>query len=84
MPQTKLSDLSAGTMAVIARLPTGIPSLTRLRELGVLPGTKVTLVRRAPLGDPIELKIRGALLAVRFAEASQIEVELPARPGALT
>lgn len=73
--KSSLSDLLPGDSAVILRLPDGIPSLTRLRELGLLPGTKVQFVRRAPLGDPVEIMIRGALLSLRSTEAVQIEVE---------
>lgn len=46
----------------------------RLLELGLLPGTKVTLIRRAPMGDPIELRLRGYSLSIREAEASAVEV----------
>jgi Fe2+ transport system protein FeoA len=67
--------LLPGDSAIILRLPDGIPSLTRLRELGLLPGTKVQFVRRAPMGDPVEIMIRGALLSLRDTEAVQIEVE---------
>jgi ferrous iron transport protein A len=73
--KSSLSDLLPGDTAVILRLPDGIPSLTRLRELGLLPGTKVQFVRRAPMGDPVEIMIRGALLSLRSTEAVQIEVE---------
>jgi ferrous iron transport protein A len=73
--KSSLSDLLPGDSAIILRLPDGIPSLTRLRELGLLPGTKVQFVRRAPMGDPVEIMIRGALLSLRGTEAVQIEVE---------
>lgn len=43
-------------------------------ELGLVPGTRVELVRVAPLGDPVELLVRGASLSIRKAEASVIEV----------
>jgi Fe2+ transport system protein FeoA len=47
--------------------------------MGLLPGTPVSLVRLAPLGDPLELKVRGYHLSVRKAEADHIWVEpLPA------
>lgn len=74
--KSSLSELSPGDSAVILQLPDGIPSLTRLRELGLLPGTRVQFVRRAPLGDPVEIMIRGALLSLRGTEAVQIEVEV--------
>ena len=75
MKRARLSDLEPGAWAIIAQLPDGIPSLTRIRELGLLPGTRVQFVRRAPLGDPVEISVRGALLSLRGSEASHIEVD---------
>ena len=43
--------------------------------MGVLPGTAVTLVRVAPMGDPIEIKIRGYHLTLRKSEAEHVLVE---------
>ena len=75
MKRARLSDLEPGAWAVIVELPDGMPSLTRLRELGLLPGTRVQFVRRAPLGDPVEISVRGALLSLRDSEAALILVE---------
>ena len=47
----------------------------RLSDLGFWPGTEVELVRRAPLGDPIQLSLRGFRLALRKSEARRIVVE---------
>lgn len=44
-------------------------------ELGLVPGTRIELLRVAPLGDPVELLVRGASLSIRKAEASAIEVQ---------
>ena len=44
-----------------------------------MPGTRVELVRVAPLGDPLELLVRGASLSIRRAEALKIEVEAAPR-----
>jgi ferrous iron transport protein A len=70
----KLYDLPTGQFAVIVSLPHGAPGLTRLREMGILPGTKIQLIRRAPLGDPIEIAVRGSLLSLRHQEAELIEI----------
>jgi len=43
-------------------------------EMGLLPGTRVRIVRVAPLGDPIELRVRNYSLSVRRAEAAKITV----------
>jgi Fe2+ transport system protein FeoA len=72
----KLSELPPGASAVVSRLESGSAVLTRLRELGVLPGTAIRLVRRAPMGDPLEISIRGTLLSVRRHEAEMIELEV--------
>ena len=76
----RLSDLEQGTSAVIAAIPSGDTSMTRLRELGLLPGTTIKIIRRAPLGDPIEISVRGSLISLRANEAKLIEMrpaELP-------
>lgn len=70
-----LCDLAAGSTAVIQHIPSGHDEhITRLRELGLVPGTKVRLVRRAPFGDPIEVAVRGSRLAMRRSEARHIKV----------
>ncbi|HLP06709.1 MAG TPA: FeoA family protein [Opitutaceae bacterium] len=76
-----LSDLAPGTLAVIRRIPSGGGVFLRLREMGVLPGTNVKLLRVAPLGDPLEIQVRGYNLSVRRAEAAAIEVECPPPTG---
>lgn len=73
MPAT-LSTLNAGSVAVVRAIPSGEVFL-RLREMGVLPGTTVKLLRAAPSGDPLEIQVRGYNLSVRRAEALLIEVE---------
>jgi len=46
-----------------------------LLELGVVPGVSITVHQEAPLGDPLELRIRGCSLSIRKTEAAVIEVE---------
>ena len=43
--------------------------------LGLLPGTDVRVINRAPLGDPLEIEVRGCRLSIRAAEAGLIELE---------
>ena len=71
----KLSQLALGASARIKELPRSGSSFLRLREMGLLPGSTVTLVRAAPLGDPIEIKVRGYHLSLRLGEAEQITLE---------
>jgi len=49
----------------------------RLMELGLVPGTKVALVNIAPLGDPLELQVRGGRLSIRRSEAANVELTGP-------
>lgn len=69
-----LDLMRPGERARVARLD-GDPGVRRrLMELGLVPGTEIELVRRAPLGDPIELSVRGVHLSLRRTEASLIHV----------
>ena len=69
-----LSELSAGAEAEIRGFHPDCQEVQRLREMGLLPGTKVKLVRWAPLGDPLEIKVRGYNLSLRKHEAEHVEV----------
>ena len=48
-------------------------------EMGLTPGVELALVGVAPLGDPLELELRGYRLSVRKSEAARVEIELPIR-----
>ena len=49
----------------------------RIREMGLVPGTEVTIMGRAPLYDPVALRVMGFTLTLRNSEADHIEVEVP-------
>lgn len=66
-----LADLQPGERAVVGPLPTD-PATQRLREMGLISGTKIRLLRCAPLGDPLEIEVRGYRLSLRRAEAALI------------
>ena len=72
----KLSDLSAGASAVVRQYPKTGNAALRLREMGLLVGTQIKLVRLAPFGDPIEIKVRGYHLTLRKSEAADVLVEV--------
>lgn len=72
----KLSELTVGARARVMEVPKKGAAFLRLREMGLLDGTAVTLVRTAPLGDPIEIKVRGYNLTLRKSEADHVRVEL--------
>jgi len=44
-------------------------------ELGLVPGTPVTLLKVAPLGDPLELEVRGGRVSIRRRDAASVELE---------
>jgi len=73
-PDRPLDQLAPGECGVIARLESDPAVARRLMELGLVPGTPIELVRRAPMGDPIELSVRGIHLSLRRSEASRIHV----------
>ncbi len=72
----KLSDLKEGERGTVQTME-GLSSDVRkkLMVMGLLPRTEVTLIRRAPMGDPLQVEVRGISLAVRESIASAIEVE---------
>ena len=70
-----LSELAVGASAIIREMPKTGATFVRLREMGLLAGTRLTLVRTAPLGDPIEIKLRGYHLTLRKSEAEHVLVD---------
>lgn len=72
---TTLADLEPGQRGLV-RLGSGAGPPRRLLEMGLLEGTEVELVRRAPLGDPIDVKVRGYHLSLRRDEAELVAIEL--------
>lgn len=72
---TTLADLPIGGEGRVVRVAGGDEISARLLEMGLTPGCPVQILGAAPLGDPIELAIRGYRLSVRRTEAARIEVE---------
>ena len=73
---TVLGDLSPGERAVVQGVRCAPGVRRRLLEMGLLPGTELSVVRRAPMGDPIEVRLRGYSLSLRKSEASGVTVTL--------
>ena len=71
-----LSDLKVGEQARVVMLDNPKKIKQRLTNLGLTCGTVVVLIRRAPLGDPIEIKVRDFYLALRASDADKIRVDL--------
>jgi ferrous iron transport protein A len=72
--KSSLVDLPLGQHAEIVSIDCGRRLSRRLMEMGLLPGTRIRVVRVAPLGDPIEVRVRNYSLSVRRAEAAKIAV----------
>jgi Fe2+ transport system protein FeoA len=77
MPKTKntrLNTLKVGQEARIDRVKSNCSCSRRLQEMGVIKGATIRVVRYAPLGDPMEIELRGYRLALRKDSAEGIEV----------
>lgn len=70
-----LGELKIGETATILTVGGEGPLRCRLLDMGLIPRTKVTLAKRAPLGDPVEIRVRGYELTLRVEDANKIEVE---------
>lgn len=70
-----LEEMKPGATGRIVQISGDARSRRRIVDMGVTPGTTVAVERVAPLGDPIEVRVRGYRLLVRRSEASHITVE---------
>ena len=73
---TTLAQLAIGARGRVVTIRDADEVSMRLLEMGVTPGTDVTIVGYAPLGDPLELELRGYHLSIRKYEAERVEVEI--------
>jgi ferrous iron transport protein A len=71
----RLADLAVGTQGTVLNVSGTDDVSLRLLEMGMTPGVHVTLIGTAPLGDPLELELRGYRLSVRRSEAARVEIE---------
>lgn len=71
-----LSDFSVGESGVIKAVSGEGKLRRRLFDMGVTPGAEVTLRKKAPLGDPLEVTIRGYELTLRSSEAERVTMEV--------
>lgn len=70
-----LSELEPGERGRVSSIAGDPEAVRRLMDLGLIRGTTLELVRRAPLGDPLEVRLRGFMLTLRRSEAEHITVE---------
>ena len=70
-----LDKLSIGGSGVITAVGGEGALRCRLLDMGLIPRTRVTLQKVAPMGDPIEIRVRGYELTLRIEDAKKIEIE---------
>jgi ferrous iron transport protein A len=70
-----LAGLPVGKRARVTQLTGGDEVTMRLLEMGLTPGVEVLVAGQAPLGDPLELEVRGYRLSIRKSEAARVEIE---------
>jgi ferrous iron transport protein A len=70
-----LEQVIPGSSVVVGKVGGARSFRRRLMELGIIPGTRLEVLRVAPFGDPMELSARGCNLSIRATEAAQVEVE---------
>ncbi|CAN5918450.1 FeoA family protein [soil metagenome] len=70
-----LAEISLGQTTKVLAVDGPRAFRRRLLEMGLVPGTAVKVVTIAPLGDPLQIEVRGGKWSIRRAEASQIQVE---------
>ena len=70
-----LKDLPIGQTAQIIKVGGNGELRQHFLDMGVIPGTEIKKIKLAPMGDPIELQVRGYELTIRIADAQKIEIQ---------
>jgi len=73
-PALSLAQLKRGVVATVEAVGGERPFRRRLMEMGLVPGTRVSVVNVAPLGDPMEIELRHGRMSIRRHEASLVSV----------
>ncbi len=71
----KVSEMEVNKTGIIKAVLGNGSLRHRLLEMGIIPGTKLKLIKKAPLGDPIQIQIRNFYLSIRKFDAEMIEIE---------
>lgn len=71
-----LDRLRKGQQAIVTRVKSRGPERRRLLDLGLLPGTEIRVEMGNPLGDPIAYQVRGSVIALRNAQARNVEITI--------
>lgn len=75
MSEITLNNIKAGSSATVIGIALTGPLKRRLIDMGITPGVKIKIKKFAPLGDPIEIELRGYELSIRRSEAKNIFVK---------
>lgn len=78
-----LDHLPAGSQVQVLAVTGPLAVRRRLLEMGLCPGVAIDVIRRAPLGDPLEVRVRGYLLSLRLDQAAQVSVAAPVAAAAV-
>ncbi|NOX24712.1 MAG: ferrous iron transport protein A [Deltaproteobacteria bacterium] len=76
MPMVMMRNMEKNQTGTIVAVKVGGELGRRIREMGMVPGTVITIQGRAPLNDPVALRVMGGTLTLRNNEADNIEVEV--------
>lgn len=76
MPRVNLRHMAINQTGTIVAVKVSGELGRRIREMGLVPGTEITIKQRAPLNDPVALRVMGGTLTLRNNEADFIEVEV--------
>ncbi|PCJ22562.1 MAG: hypothetical protein COA96_14045 [SAR86 cluster bacterium] len=77
MQRTTLSNAKSGDRCVVLEIAPELAELkSRLYALGIIPGSVLELLRFAPLGDPMQIKVGGSFISIRKSEAEIITVDI--------
>ena len=76
MPKIMMRQMQKGQSGEITAIKVAGELGRRIRDMGLVPGTRITVQGRAPLNDPVALRVMGGTLSLRNNEADYIEVEV--------
>ena len=71
-----LDELKPGQSATVIEVKAGGLDRRRLMDFGILPGTRIEIELRSPLGSPTAYRVRGSVIALRTSQAQQITIEV--------
>lgn len=71
-----LKEMKPGQSGQVVSIGEKGPLKRRIMDMGITPGTAVKVIKTAPLGDPVEINVRGYELSLRKEEAARIEIQV--------